>query len=232
MFTTTILLTLLASLTTAIPNPNPQAAATTDLGSSPTSFSIPTDLGGAASSFSYDSASEASLLSQESAYLTLFSGIPTLPASVESVLATAVPVSELSTYQCETELPAWYSSLPADVKSALTSYEVAVESWLKVHSSDLAQFTSGITGVPTVPVCTGGAVQGGSVSKGSTAKSTNAASTPKASGSGSGAGASGSSAGAASASGSKAAAAMAKPTGALAIGAAGVAGVLGLLVAL
>jgi hypothetical protein len=207
MFTKTILLSAgLAAL--ALAEPIPQGAPT--------------------STYSYDPAaisSELASLSSLEAITSIFSDLPTLPSSIESVLATAVPTSVLTeTNPCAyvTDAPQWYNSLPASVKSALTSYESALVSWSKEHSAALASLTTGnpATGVPAY-VCTntGAAVVGGTTA--ATAKNTG---TPTA---GAGSTGSGSAAGSSS---SKAAAPRA--TGAVAAGLAGAFGVLGLMAAL
>ncbi len=75
--------------------------------------------------------------------------MPTIPASIVSVLATAVPTEELTQTDIAciaTSTPGWYKSLPADVKSALSSYETAFGSWYSIHSSQLG--LSGATDLP------------------------------------------------------------------------------------
>ncbi|KAH8679638.1 hypothetical protein BGZ60DRAFT_400359 [Tricladium varicosporioides] len=147
------------------------------------------------------------MLASASSLMAIMSDIPTLPASVQSVLLTAVPTTISATaVGCEiaTATPAWYKSLPADVKSALTSYESAASSWYSKHSTDLAGVTSG---VPAVVGCSG--VTG---TKGNAASATGTAS---------GAAASNTSKGAAAA-----------PTGAVVASLAGVLGVFGVMVAL
>jgi hypothetical protein len=60
--------------------------------------------------------------------------MPALPASLEAVIATAVPASVLSSAlanPCElTGTPAWVKSLPTDVQSPLLAYESSVLAWL------------------------------------------------------------------------------------------------------
>jgi hypothetical protein len=130
-------------------------------------------------------------------------------------------------------IPDWYASLPANVKSALTSYEYAFSTWYAAHSTDFPSYTgtdtatlsggnpfAGCTAVTvavgsglstTVPVNGGGAT-------------TTGGSSPKSTGTGTSAGSAGVS------STSKAGAAA--PTGAVAVGFAGLVGMLGLMVAL
>jgi hypothetical protein len=212
MFSKTAILLSLAAATFA--EPIPQAAATTsslDLASLTSQFasSYPTSI---------DTAGLSSGLDSETSLLGLLSGLPTLPASVASVLATAVPTSEVtrSDYACElvTATPAWYSSLPADVKSALKSYQTEVESWYSEHSSAFA--AASITA--PAAVCTGAGAGTGAQATG---------------GSGSGSGSTGGSSaasGTAKATGSQGAAPRA--TGAIVGSVAGVMGVLGLMAAL
>jgi hypothetical protein len=173
---------------------------------------------------------------------SIYSDLPTLPSSIESVLATAIPISLAtdSDFACQlvTAAPAWYNSLPPDVKSALTSYESALVSWSKEHSAALASLTSGLT-APTGPsafsigVCsnTGVAVtEPTGTTTGTTAKNTGTAAVAGSTGSGTATGTATSSGSAAAASSSKAAAPRA--TGTVAISFAGVVGVLGLIAAL
>jgi hypothetical protein len=130
------------------------------------------------------------------------------------VLATEDPCAFV------TDAPQWYNSLPANVKSALTSYESALVSWSKEHSAALASLNSGFT---TGTVATGPALVCTSTGKpaaGGKTTSSGAAAT------GAGAG----STGTVGNSSSKGAAPRA--TGAVAVGLSGVVGVLGLMVAL
>jgi len=167
----------------------------------------------------------ASLQSQASALEAITSDEPVLPSSVLSVLATAVPTSVLTdpNFACEvaTGTPAWYKSLPADVKSALTSYEHAAVSWYDKHSSVLAQFTSGLGAAAACTAATNGA----KTAAGATGTAATATGTA---GSGS-SGSSGSAATAASGSGNGA---VARPTGLVAAGIAGAVGALGLAIVL
>ncbi|KAL2064283.1 hypothetical protein VTL71DRAFT_4777 [Oculimacula yallundae] len=83
-----------------------------------------------------------SLLNDATSVLGALSGIPTLPASIQSILATAVPESELTRtdLQCiVTETPSWYSNLPNNAKSAISSYETALSSWYVENSSRLGE---------------------------------------------------------------------------------------------
>jgi hypothetical protein len=137
--------------------------------------------------------------------------MPTLPLSVESVLLTAVPTTAQTDIGCAiaTTTPAWYKSLPADVKSAISSYNSAYESWYSKHSAELGPLTE------SVPAgCTGAAAQ--------------ATGTGAATGSGSSSGATKTSSG----SGSASTGGAPRATGAVAVGVAGAIGVLGLIVAL
>lgn len=166
------------------------------------------------------------LESQASVLQGVTSDEPMLPSSVLEVLATAVPTSVLTdpNFACEaaTGTPGWYKSLPADVKSALTSYESAAVSWYKEHSSVLAQFTSGLAAGPAA--CTA-ATNGAKTAAGATGSGAAATGT-------SGSGASGSSGSAATAASGSGNGAMARPTGLVAAGLAGAIGALGLAIAL
>ena len=214
MFLSDILFLSLAAFVLA--DPLPQGAATTDLGSSPTDFgSSPSELASLSDSL-------ASLSSLEA----LESGIPTLASSVESVLLTAIPTSYQSGELCQTTTPGWYKSLPADVKSALSSYDSAIASWYSVHSAEL-NFPTTLPG----NVCAGTVINPGSggttpLATASTAHAT-ATGTVPASTTGSGTAASGT---AASPSASKAAAP--HITGDVGVSFAGILGVLGLIAAL
>jgi hypothetical protein len=210
MFSKTAILLSLAAATFA--EPIPQAATAT-------SFDLASLTSGLGSSYptSIDTAGLNSGLDSATSLLGLLSGLPTLPASVASVLATAVPTSEVtkSDYACElaTATPAWYSSLPADVKSALKSYQTEVESWYSEHSSAFA--AASITA--PAAVCTGAGAGTGTKATGSGSGSTGGSSTGTASGT-------------AKATGSQGAAPRA--TGAIVGSVAGVMGVLGLMAAL
>ncbi|CZT48736.1 uncharacterized protein RSE6_09481 [Rhynchosporium secalis] len=86
-----------------------------------------------------------SLLDDATSALDLFSGLPTLPASIQDILATAVPESELTKtdLQCiATATPSWYSDLPNNAKSAISSYETAIASWYSENSSNLSLGTN------------------------------------------------------------------------------------------
>jgi len=141
---------------------------------------------------------------------SFYSDFPTLPASIESVLATAVPSSVLATETDPCALVTWYSPLPASVKSALTSYESALASWDKAHSKELASLagTASYTGTAPALVCTNTGAAAATATASSTAKNTGGAG------------------------GSTANAAAPHATGAVAIGLAGAVGVLGLMAAL
>lgn len=214
MFTKALLLG--ASLATLVlSEPIPQAAATTENFAALESSAL---------------ASLASLTTGLPGLPSIYSDLPSLPASIESVLETAVPTSVLTAEDpCSfvTDAPQWYNSLPANVKSALTSYESALISWSIEHSAALASLTSGFTTgtVGTAPalVCTN---TGAPAAGGKTTSSGAAQNTGTATGAGAGAGSTGS----VGSSSSKGAAPRA--TGAVAVGLSGVVGVLGLMVAL
>lgn len=108
-----------------------------------------------------------------------FSNIPTLPASVQSVLATAIPASELTKtdYACDATAAPWYTPLPNDVKGALTSYASALQTWAAENLSEFPSYT-GIN----VPVCTGTAANAGTTTR------TGSSATTRATGSGTAAG--------------------------------------------
>jgi len=191
----------------------------------------------AAAPTSYDPAALSSQLASLAAFTSIFSDLPTLPASVESVLETAVPSSYLTgtatNIGCAliTAIPDWYAHLPADVKSALTSYESAILAWSKEHSAALASLEGtatkgGYTGSPFIctnggaaPASTGTTTAAGKTTV-TTAKGTDAAGSPTSGGS------------AAGTSSSKAGAVAPRATGAMAASFAGVVGVLGLMAAL
>lgn len=108
--------------------------------------------------------SDNSALSSYLASLTAqFSGMPTLPASVESYLESAaatVSVEQL-TDECAlpTSIPDYIATAPGYVKSALSSYDSALESWYSEHSTgfSLPSVTGTYTYTPT-GTCGGGAV--------------------------------------------------------------------------
>jgi len=170
------------------------------------------------SSADYNSelAAASSEMAAASSEMALLSGMPTLPASVESVLATAIPTSILTNPAAECSAlngkePDWYKSLPGDVKSALTSYESAIASWVKDHSSLFSTGTIAATGLASCGAT--GAAAAAATATGTTAKGTQASAT----------------AAGAQATGTNAAA---RPTGAVAAGLAGAVGLLGLVIAL
>ncbi|KAH7378540.1 hypothetical protein BKA64DRAFT_648548 [Cadophora sp. MPI-SDFR-AT-0126] len=158
----------------------------------------------------FDTTSLSPELDAATSIIGVLSDLPTLPASIYSVLATAVPASALtaSDYACSLTAAAWYSDLPSNVKSALSSYGEEVSSWASEHSTELGSYTN-------VPVCTGA---------GAAAANTNAASTGSATATGSGAGATGSS--------GAAGPAAPRTIGAIAGSVAGVVGILSLMVVL
>jgi hypothetical protein len=227
MFSKTFLLLNLVALTLA--EPIPQAAATTSF-----SYAFPTG------SYSYSlPASLESQLSQASVLESIFSGAPTLPASIESAFVAAIPTTvTYATNQvvnCElvTSAPEWYQSLPANVKSAITSYDSAILSWYEAHSAEIASAEGTLSGTSTftVPSCgatitlaTTGATTGKvttTTGAGATGTGSTTAKTGSSTANGSAASASSTSKGAAP-----------RATGAVALSAAGLAGVLGLMAAL
>lgn len=62
-----------------------------------------------------------------------FSDMPMLPSSIQSVLMTAAPTNAIEDPCTMTAIPDWYKKLPADVKSGLSSYEIALQSWYEAH---------------------------------------------------------------------------------------------------
>jgi hypothetical protein len=219
MFSKTFLLLNLFALTLA--EPIPQAAATTSFDLS--SFSFPT------ASYSLPASLE-SQLSQASLLESIFSGAPTLPASIESALIAAIPTTvTYATNQvinCElvTSAPEWFQSLPANVKSVITSYDSAILSWYEAHSAEIASVEGTISGTSTftVPSC-GATIATTAATTGKGATTTGAGATGTGSSTANGSAGSGTST-------SKGAAPRA--TGAVALSAAGLAGVLGLMAAL
>ncbi|PVH78164.1 hypothetical protein DL98DRAFT_516985 [Cadophora sp. DSE1049] len=187
MFTKSILVASLAAMAFADPIPAPAPQATTDLGSFPTDAGDLSSLLDAATSLAGTDFS--SLLGDATSALGILSDIPTLPASVQSVLATAVPESELTRTDLAciaTATPSWYNDLPNDAKSAISSYETAFASWYSEHSSELALSTdipepcAAATGSGASPTTTGGsnatpASSTGAGSAGETGTSTAAA---------------------------------------------------------
>ncbi|KAF4630706.1 hypothetical protein G7Y89_g7431 [Cudoniella acicularis] len=224
MFTKTFLISAFAALSLADPVPAPQA--------------IPTDLNGLTSLLPTDTAVLASLEAEATSVLAIFSDFPTLASSVESVLETAIPTNlQISDIGCQllTATPAWYTSLPAGVQSALTSYELAAESWYSAHSSqinaltselgtELASYTSGVS----LPVAATGCVASvlSSITSGPTAGSgsKNGTVTTGSVGATGTAGSAGAS--------STLHAGAAKPTGAVVASLAGVLGIFGVMIAL
>lgn len=165
MFTKTILLITLAG--SALSSPAPQLTTDSALA---TTTALPSGDPALSSEL-------ASLSSLEGFY----SGIPSLPASVESYIETAFPST--FTDACVTTIPDYLATAPGYVKSALTSYEIALSSWYVAHSTGLSVDTSytytGTTGtyLPT------GTCGGGVTATGKTSATTKA--TTKATGTGS-----------------------------------------------
>jgi hypothetical protein len=154
MFTKPVLTVLLAAYSLADPIPAPQ---------------------GGSEQSSLDAA-----LASASSFMNIFSDAPTLPASVASVIATAIPTTiQASAVGCEiaTSTPGWYKSLPADVKSAFSSYQSAAESWYSVHSSQLGDATSGLPPAPCK--ATGTAAKSGAASATETGGAAAASNTSK-----------------------------------------------------
>ncbi|KAH7348508.1 hypothetical protein BKA65DRAFT_500736 [Rhexocercosporidium sp. MPI-PUGE-AT-0058] len=217
MFAKSVILASFVVMALADPIPAPVPQATTDLGSFATD-----DLNSLlAAASSLAGTDYSSILGDATAALGALSDLPTLPASVQSVLATAVPESELTRtdIQCiATSTPAWYKNLPQDAKSALSSYETALASWYSVHSSDLGVSTD--LPAPCQAAVTGGASP-------TTTASRKGGSTSTSSGAGA---ASSTPAGTAAGAGTSTAAA--PRATAMAAGIAGLAGMLGVMVAL
>jgi len=220
MFSKTFLLLNLFALTLA--EPIPQAAATTSFDFS--SYSFPTG------SYSLPASLE-SQLSHASVLESILSGAPTLPASIESALVAAIPTTvTYATNQvinCElvTSAPEWFQTLPANVKSAITSYDSAIISWYEAHSAEIASAEGTISGTSTFTVASCGAT----ISVATTAATGKGATTTNAGATGTGSSTANGSAGSGTST-SKGAAPRA--TGAIALSAAGLAGVLGLMAAL
>jgi hypothetical protein len=193
------------------------------------------------------------LASAASVLASVLSGAPTLPSFVESVLKTAIPLSAFPTGTgCQTTTPAWYYSLPANVKSALSSHDLAFESWYLEHTSvfagdsavtlpfnicaDAAPGTAfaSETGASALPTVTGTTPTETETLATSIGKTTSLAATESKTGSGTSAtgtaGSSTSAGSAGSSSSSKAAAPHA--TGAIGASLAGLVGVFGLMLAL
>lgn len=197
----------------ALGDPIPQAAATTtaitDLGSSPS-----------------EAASVSDALASLSALESLEAGMPTLASSIESVLLTAIPTNYYTGQVCETTTPGWYISLPADVKSAISSYDSAFASWYSLHSTAFS-LTATLPGNVCAGTIFNTATTGhATATSGATATSTGKGTTTA---TGTGTAASGTSS-SSSTSTSKAAAPHA--TGAVGVSVAGVLGALGLMFAL
>jgi hypothetical protein len=143
---------------------------TSDLGSFPTSYNP-----------SAASSDLASLSSLES----LIAGMPTLPADLESILATAIIPTSAATqsdFGCEilTATPAWFKSLPASAQTELISYESAAASWYSANSAALGTLTTGLPagGCTNAVVQTTSNSQTSSGSAAASAKSTGAAPHP------------------------------------------------------
>lgn len=172
-------------------------------------LNLPTDLGGAANSL-----------------LTALSGLPTLPASIQSVLATAVPISDLTKTElaCEPTAASWYNDLPNDVKSALTSYGSALQTWASANIGNIATNTNYNY---NIPVCTGSAAVTktgtGSTTQTGTGTTTRATT---------GAGGAATSAGGNAVSTTNSPAAAPRATGAIMGTVAGIVGIFGVMVAL
>ena len=113
-----------------------------------------TDPGSAETGAAYISDTLASLSSVDS----VLAGAPTLAPSVLDALILAIPTGLYTGQECQTTTPAWYYSLPADIKSELSSYDSAYETWYAVHSSELPDTPQ------TLPanICAGTFTYGGS----------------------------------------------------------------------
>jgi hypothetical protein len=201
----------LAAIVLADPIPLPAPQSATDLGS-----------------FATEAA--AALTSQ----LGLLSDLPTLPASIESILSTAIPASYFTATDaaCETTTPGWYKSLPSEVMTALSSYETALASYLSVYSSELGlsagdlSFTSGYPGLCPTTAAAGATTTAAVNGVTSTGKTT---ATPTASGTSSG---SKSNSTSSSTTSTVTAGSAPGPRGAMIVSFAGFAGLLGLMAAL
>ncbi|KAE8454303.1 hypothetical protein EG329_005228 [Mollisiaceae sp. DMI_Dod_QoI] len=225
MFTKNIIILSLTAFAIADPVPRPAPQATTDS----LSASFPTsDLA--------LSSELASLSSLEAVY----SGMPSLPASVQSYLLTAVPTSEASlTDGCDyaATTPGWLATAPAYVKSALTSYDSAIVSWYSAHSTAFAGDTSSYTAtystyLPT-GTCGGGVASTGSAKTSGKASTKTTGTAPTASATVSKAGNSSSTAtGTGTAASSTGSSAAAPRNGAVVLSFAGMFGVLGFIAAL
>jgi hypothetical protein len=215
MFSKTVLLLNLFALTFA--EPIPQAAATTSFDLS--SYSFPT------ASYSLPASLE-SQLSQLSVLESILSGAPTFPASIESAYIAAIPTTVTDATNpvnnCEfaTSVPEWFQSLPANVKSAVTSYESAYLSWYDAHSAEIVSAEGTLSGTATFTVPSCGATTAATTGKGATTTGAGATGTGSTANGSAGSGTS-TSKGAAP-----------RATGAVALSAAGLAGVLGLMAAL
>jgi hypothetical protein len=178
MFSKTVLLLNLFALTLA--EPIPQAAATTSFDLS--SYSFPT------ASYSLPASLE-SQLSQLSVLESILSGAPTFPASIESAYIAAIPTTVADATNpvnnCEfaTSAPEWFQSLPANVKSAVTSYESAYLSWYDAHSAEIVSAEGTLSGTATFTVPSCGATTA-ATGKGATTTGAGATGTGSSTGSG------------------------------------------------
>lgn len=81
-----------------------------------------------------------------------FSDMPMLPSSIQSVLMTAAPTNAIEDPCTMTAIPDWYKKLPADVKSGLSSYEIALQSWYEAHPGIFGSAT--VTDPGVAGICT------------------------------------------------------------------------------
>lgn len=243
MYTKTFLLFSLAGAALAEPIPQADPNSSDDFGAAATS--------GFGAVPSFDSASLSSELASVTAALSIYSDLPTLPASIASFFATAATdTSGLD--PCATTEPGWLKSLPESVKSAFTSYESALESWYSEHSTDLPTTSSYTGSLPSytassytglIPTYTGNACSSVAQTRATPTKTGTPAATDGATGASTGAStgsggettaapASSTAAKGSAASGTSSHGSAARPTGAIAAGFAGLVGMVGLMVAL
>lgn len=91
-----------------------------------------------------DAGSDTSILDiSDDIYTGIYSDMPSLPASIYDILETAIPNDATATmtdgYSCNPTTEAFFGSLPADVQSALVSYNSGLLSWAFAHSSELGE---------------------------------------------------------------------------------------------
>jgi len=106
-----------------------------------------------------DAAKISSHLSDARIIVSKFSGLPSLPTSVASVLdkvASKVPESNSKSFQkevfCSPTAASWYSSLDKSAQVALTSYVAALQTWVAGQSKQVDD-SEDFGLFPDVPVC-------------------------------------------------------------------------------